>query len=226
MSDTVLLAERVANDIEQMISDGTFMPGERIPSEEVLTSRFSVGRSTLREATNMLKARKVLESYRGRGTFVCERIPREEKAFSLAHLDKTLKNKLEILEIRLLLEPEAAALAALNATEEQIEQMKRQCSLVEAKMDADEDYGKADSGLHTLIAQSSGNQLLSELISIFVNSDFMSISSTDDECRADSRKCHRAIVESISRRDIQGAKYNMVNHIGYSRSNLIQQIPQ
>lgn len=222
MSDTGLLADRVAREIEQLIEEGYFLPGDKLPSEGVLTEKFGVGRSTLREATNVLKTRHVLESRRGIGTFVCVEKERTEEAFSLADFEQTAKNKVNVLEIRLLLEPEAAAMAAVNATEEQIAQLKKQCSVVERLMNLDQDYGRADSRLHQMIAEYSGNEILSRLIAVIANSAFMNISATNDDCREDSLQCHRAIVDSISRKDVQGARYNMVNHIGYSRGHLLE----
>lgn len=222
MSQTVLLAEKVAKDIERLIEEGYFLPGDKLPSESVLTERFGVGRSTLREAMKTLKTRHVLASSRGVGTFVCPDAGRREEVFSLADIENTEKNKLSVLEIRLLLEPEAAAMAAVNASEEQIHRLERQCKAVERLMDSDQDYGQADSLFHQLIAESSGNMILSRLLAIIASSEFMSISATNDDCREHSRQCHRAIMDSIARRDVQGARYNMVNHIGYSRSCLLE----
>ncbi len=221
MSESLLLAERVADDIERLIAEGYYSPGEKLPSEAILTEKYKIGRSTLREATKILKTKNVLESHRGIGTFV--RTPSSnETVFSLADVENTEKNKLNVFDIRLLIEPEAAAMAAMNATEAQIAELDRQCTVIERLMDANQDYGKADSIFHQMIAMSSGNEILSDLVAVFVNSDFMSISDTDDECRQAARQSHRAIIESIRTRDIQGARYNMVNHIGHSRSFFIR----
>jgi GntR family transcriptional repressor for pyruvate dehydrogenase complex len=226
MSDTILLAEKVAKEMERLIEEGQFLPGEKLPSEGLLTEQFHVGRSTLREAMKVLKTKRVLESRRGIGTFVCAEAERVEDVFSLAEVANTVKNKLNVLEIRLLLEPEAAAMAAVNATEEQIAQLKRQCTVVERLMLLDQDYSRADSLLHQQIAESSGNAILSQLLAVIASSEFMNISSTNDECREHSMQCHRAVVDSISRRDVQGARYNMVHHIGYSRSFLLENLDQ
>ena len=84
MSESLLLAERVADDIERLIAEGYYSPGEKLPSEAILTEKYKIGRSTLREATKILKTKNVLESHRGIGTFV--RTPSSnETVFSLAH---------------------------------------------------------------------------------------------------------------------------------------------
>lgn len=62
------LAELLADDIH----DGRYAPGERIPSEHVLAARFSIGRPTVRQATDLLMRKGLVERRRGAGTFVCQ----------------------------------------------------------------------------------------------------------------------------------------------------------
>ena len=102
--------------IKDMILDGRLAPGQRLPSERALSEALEISRPTVREAIRSLQAMHILESRHGAGTFVASLSVEELLAplqFVLSLADGGLEH---LFEVRLLLEPGAAALAAERAT--------------------------------------------------------------------------------------------------------------
>ncbi len=119
-SEAPLRPEIVARQIEAMILDGSLKAGQRLPSERTLCEKLRVSRSSLREALKALRARGVIETRRGSGTSIAifqEFQPSTPLQNLLQNHPGTLS---ELLETRMLLEGEAAYLAARRATEEDL----------------------------------------------------------------------------------------------------------
>ena len=68
------LAEQAADNIEQLIIENRWTPGEKLPNEMDMVEKLGVGRGTVREAIKILESRNVVEIRRGKGTFVCDNI--------------------------------------------------------------------------------------------------------------------------------------------------------
>ncbi|MBR0848986.1 FadR family transcriptional regulator [Bradyrhizobium diazoefficiens] len=134
-------------------------PGTRIPPERQLAAQFGVSRSEIRKALARLELDGRLSREVGRGTFV--RAPAEAGA---SHLDvlRDSTSPRNAMEARLVLEPELASLAAVNATFKQIEGMR---ALAQQMREAGtwKDYEMLDGRLHRLIAEATGNPLLAEI---------------------------------------------------------------
>ena len=96
-------------------------PGDRLPSEHELTDMLEVGRGTLREAIKTLMSHNILDVRQGAGTFVSYKNGIPEDPLGLALEDSDDKLLLYMLEVRMILEPEIAELAAMNATTPQID---------------------------------------------------------------------------------------------------------
>ena len=86
--------------------------GEKIPNEYELAEKFGVGRSTIRETIKSLVTKGILEVRRGSGTYVISKSSFEEDPLGLARFPDKYKLALELFEVRLMLEPEIAALAS------------------------------------------------------------------------------------------------------------------
>jgi DNA-binding FadR family transcriptional regulator len=134
-------------------------PGTRLPPERQLAAQFGVSRNEIRKALARLELDGRLSREVGRGTFI--RDPAEAGASGLDGLRDSTSPR-NAMEARLVLEPELASLAAVNATFKQIEAMRvlaRQ--MREAK--TWKDYETLDGRLHRLIAEATANPLLSEI---------------------------------------------------------------
>ncbi|HKU11368.1 MAG TPA: GntR family transcriptional regulator, partial [Sinomonas sp.] len=118
------LTEGVVAQLRARIVDGGLTPGEKLPSESELMEEFSVSRTVVREALSRLQAAGLVETYRGRGTFVLT-IPSDE-AFSVeASSVRTLAERLELLDFRLAFEVEAASLAAARRSPDELRELSQ-----------------------------------------------------------------------------------------------------
>ena len=115
--------ERAMEQIIRYLMEEGLGDGERLPNERELAERLGVGRSTLREALQRLTTRNVLEVRRGVGTFVSYKhgVADDPLGFTLIRDKERLAR--DLLEFRILIEPRAAALAALHATDADIAEL-------------------------------------------------------------------------------------------------------
>ena len=125
------LVEKTSERIVEFIKERNMQPGDRLPSEHELTEMLKVGRGTLREAIKTLMSHNILDVRQGAGTFVSYKngIPEDPLGLALENSDDKLL--LDMLDVRMILEPEIAELAAMNATTPQIDELFRQCRQVE-----------------------------------------------------------------------------------------------
>ena len=109
---TSSLAEQVADQINQVIIDQNINAGEKLPNEFELAAHLNVGRGTIREAVKLLVARNCLEIRRGKGTFVVEKPGQIEDPLGFAYVKDKITLAVDLMELRLQLEPWVAQLAA------------------------------------------------------------------------------------------------------------------
>ena len=164
------LAEQVADYILNYIIDNSLEVGAKIPNEFELGKMINVSRTTIREAIKILVSRQILEIRRGAGTFVSERQGITDDPLGLTFVKDKTKLALDLVSVRLMLEPEIAMMAADHATPEQIEEMRLQCSQIEELIQSGRDHMEADIRLHTLIASCSGNSVVEKLVPVINSS--------------------------------------------------------
>lgn len=203
----------VAEEITSLIVDGSFKPGDRLPSEFELAQRLGVGRSTVREATKLLVSQNVLEIHRGNGTFVCEQTGLAEDPLGLKFIQDKKRLGLDLCEIRFMIEPKIAQLAAQNATEEEMEQMQQLCDEVKALIVAGENYGERDRALHTLLATCTRNTIIPTLIPILNEAIPLFIDITHQSVKMETIQTHQAVVDAIRARDGKSAYDAMWQHL-------------
>lgn len=124
MSKKEKISQIISRELLNLIESGKFPPGSKLPTEMELTAQFGVSRVPIREALSMLRAAGVISSRQGGGTYV-------EEATNSALLQRIriesddVESIKYLFEMRKILEPEGAYLAALRRTPEQLERMKR-----------------------------------------------------------------------------------------------------
>lgn len=157
----------IAGELEQEILAGRLYPGERLPSEEKFCERFSVSRTVVREAFQELRGRGLLRTRKGSGTYIAnpslESLAHAVESYSVLVEDSEF---LELIDFRILIETECARLAARNAGQQVIRELRRIIETMErAKSRNNKDkFGKADISFHLAIARGSGNQTYSMLL--------------------------------------------------------------
>src|SRR5262245_27741878 len=117
------LAQRLVGAWAEEIRGGTLRPGQRLPTEAEAVQRFGVSRTVVREALSRLQAAGLVETRHGVGTFVAAK--REAGLRADAAEIATVVDLLAMLELRIGIESEAAALAARRRTPQQIQAMRR-----------------------------------------------------------------------------------------------------
>lgn len=162
----------IANQIKAKIEAQEFKPGVRLPSERDLADVLQVSRPTLREALIALEIEGYVEVRVGSGVFVAapkeEGIWRSDESTARATPHAQSENDIgpfELMEARLLLEPQIAALAALNASSDQVQTIRAAAQHQPGSSGHSSGYNKDDRAFHLAIAQASGNAALSALVS-------------------------------------------------------------
>lgn len=201
--------------IKGMILDGRLRPGDQLPSERALSEALGVSRPTVREAIRSLQAMNIVETRQGLGTFVASLSVEEllrPLQFALALSDFAMEH---LFEVRLMLEPGAAALAAERATDAELEGLRECGERGGAEGLEPDELAKLDIELHDRIAAAAHNPLLERLLA--------SISELARESRgytarlpgvsAKTASEHDAIVAAITARDPDRARLAMTAHI-------------
>jgi DNA-binding FadR family transcriptional regulator len=200
----VALTDEAIDKMKQMIISGRVRPGEKLPREADLAAELGLSRNSLREAVKALTLVNVLDVRQGDGTYVTSLAPSlllEAISFIVDfHRDDTV---LAFLEVRRILEPAAAALAATRMTEDDRAALGKVLEVVDATTPVEE-LVAADLEFHRQIAVGAGNPVLASLV------DNMSAPTTRariwrgmTEPRALERTLaeHRAIYNAILGRD-------------------------
>lgn len=220
------LGLRLEDELMNYILKAPVEVGEKIPNEYELAQQFGVGRSTVREAVKGLVTRGILEVRRGSGTFVISHHSLKEDPLGLARLEDKYKLALELFELRLMMEPEIASLAAQKAGQEEKVRLEELCNQVEELYSVEKDHLEKDVEFHTHIARCSQNRVVEMLIPL-INSAVITFGSlTHRRLKKETIETHRAITDSIIRGDSVGAKCAMIMHLTYNRQMLVKMMDE
>ncbi len=220
--DKQLLAVQVEDELLQYIIKEPVEIGQKIPNEYRLAELFGVSRSTVREAVKSLATRGILEVRRGSGTYVVNTSLPENDPLGLSCLQDKYKLALELFDVRLMLEPEIAALAAESASPEQLETLARLCDETEQMYLEGQNHIPGDIAFHTCIAGCSQNRVVERLIPVINTAVLTFANLTHRTLMQETIETHRAIVNAILDRDPVGARCAMVMHLTYNRQALVK----
>ena len=213
-------AERTADQLVQLLADQGLADGDRLPNERELSVLLGVGRSTLREAIGSLAARNVLEVRPGVGTYVSYKhgVADDPLGFHLIRDQEKLAR--DLVEVRMLVEPPMAALAAQNATPAEVEELAYLCNEVDDLIRAGQPHMEKDKEFHTRIARCSGNLIMPKLLPIIHGAISLFIHETRGELRQETMRTHRAVLNAIRAGDAPAASDAMYLHLLYNRDRL------
>jgi GntR family transcriptional repressor for pyruvate dehydrogenase complex len=156
--------EEVVSQLQELMQRHALTPGDRLPTERELARRFRVSRVTVRQALSVLQAMGLVETRVGDGTFA--------RSDSRTHTVTVLASALhappadlgEQLELRRLLEPQVARLAAERAREDDLAEMRRWVAAQERRDAAGEPFVEEDAAFHLAIARTTKNSLLVRMV--------------------------------------------------------------
>lgn len=218
----VSLVNTTIDNILGLLRNNNMQPGDKLPTVANLAEIFKVGHSTVREALKALSAKNILIIRQGSGTFVSKREGISNDPLGLGAMGNDISTIFDMITVRLIFEPEIAAMAAQKATLKNIKQINDLCNTVEALIKAGKNYDKEDSLFHSAIANASGNKIIHRITQIIHASIKKNIFVTDNSLCKETIVTHRQIANAIISGDFAGAKYNMIMHLNAQREFLLK----
>ena len=158
------LTADLAADLRTRIVDGVIQPGDKLPSENTLIGEFGVSRTVVRAALTRLQAEGLVETERGRGSFALTPPPHGDPHSPGGRPVASLEDRLHLLEFRIGVEAEAAALAARNRTDRQLKAVLSALEEFTASGDHPAHAMKSDYEFHKAIAAATGNPFYSDCL--------------------------------------------------------------
>lgn len=199
------LADMVAEQLRQQITEGVYGIGDKLPTEPELMKTFRVGRSSIREAVKLLVNMGVVQVRQGSGTFVAEPSDNDDGSIKMRNADRT-----ELDEVRKILDIAIVEKAVARRTEKDIERM--QSSLEARKANAKNGLLKecieADLNFHIAIADATRNRILADIYrsaSAHLLSEFNRIYDSTD-CFVNSQTSHEKLLRYIIAGDLKNAR--------------------
>jgi GntR family transcriptional repressor for pyruvate dehydrogenase complex len=208
--------DQAIEGVRQLIASGEFRPGDKLPKENDLAARLGVSRGSLREAVSALELVGVLQARQGDGTYLTSLDPsRLMEVISLvvdfSHDDSIL----QLLEVRRLIEPVSASLAAARATPEQLDEVLAALDAMR-RARAPEAFVEADQAFHAAIAQATGNPALAALLDNLAGPTIRARvwrAITEQRATEDTIAEHERIYEALAARDPELARAAGAMHI-------------
>lgn len=216
------LASEIVTRLTADIINGKLLPGSRLPTEQEMIAATGVSRTVIREAVAALRADKLVVSRQGIGTFVADHIRRPFRV----DFDESssLRDVLNVMELRTGVEVEAAGLAAERATPAQIKKISDRFNAIQEAIDRGENAVDQDFAFHCEIAEATGNTqfkgFLEYLGSFVIPRQTVWGRSAPLMSRGNLtmfQREHEQILSAIRTRSVQKARAAMQRHLGNSR---------
>jgi GntR family transcriptional repressor for pyruvate dehydrogenase complex len=219
------LSDRVVEELEALIVDGTLAAGSLLPSERELGEQFGVSRTVVREALQGLAGKGLVESVNGRGTVV-RTVPPESSAASvklLMRMEPGVTDLSKVMEIRRLLEVRIAVLAAGRRTDRDLAVMADLLAKAEQYLDIPDSFVRYDIEFHMALARATHNELftmiLDSLSILLTQVRRVALRVADTPQRA--LEHHRAIFAAVVAADSKRARDAMDEHMDEARDTLM-----
>ncbi|MHB1132768.1 MAG: FadR/GntR family transcriptional regulator [Chloroflexota bacterium] len=214
-----LVSDEIVKRLIGLIVETGLRPGDRLPSERHLQCKFTVGRSSMREAIKTLVAMGLVEVRSGSGMFVGRGEPTDLTRglpWGLLLSDHSAR---EVVEARQVVEPELAALAAERATADELAAIATELEVMRAGTDDVERYIAANVAFHLSIAAAAHNRVLAH---VFESLQYLVRIWTRRTCSHESIAEHAAVQAAIAAGDTEAARYAMVAHLRTARERTFE----
>ncbi|MCI0714368.1 MAG: FadR family transcriptional regulator [Chloroflexi bacterium] len=217
------LYEQVISQIEANIEDGTLNPGDKLPPERELGEQFGVSRTVVREAVKALRQKGLVRIYPGKGTFITDntsQVMRDSIGLMVKiDQDKGLAN---LMQVRAMLEPEIAALAARMAAPEDLAEMEQAIAAMDEALDNADQYVEADQHFHDSLARATQNELILRLINPIVEllrEQRIRIFEAGTGGPQRGQQHHKRIYSAVANGDSDAARQAMIDHLEQVRAD-------
>jgi GntR family transcriptional regulator, transcriptional repressor for pyruvate dehydrogenase complex len=216
------LYEQIVQQIEESILKGELAEGSQLPAERELAEQFGVSRTAVREAIKALQEKGLVDAFPGRGTFVTNGTSNSLRR----SLDRIVKSGdsdggAYLVEVREILEPEIAALAAVRADYQDLAAMREAVEAMDSAGRDPDAYIEADLDFHLALAEAAANPIVLSLIDSIVGllrEQRLRISRVEGGPER-GQHYHRSILEAVERHDPQGARAAMQAHLWQVRED-------
>lgn len=218
------LAHEVVDVLSGRIRDGSLAPGEKLPTEAAVMEEFGVSRTVVREAISRLQAAGLVETRHGVGTFVVGL--GENTAFRISPEQLgTLQDVIAVLELRIGVETESAALAAARRTPENLQALRNALQAFAKAVEEGRDAVGPDFQFHLEVARATHNRHFVDLMGtlggmMIPRARLEPPGPTTPERQAYLRRVnaeHESIVDAIAGGDPEAARAAMRTHLANSR---------
>lgn len=215
------VTDDIVSLLASLVKSGKLKPGDKLPSEHQLVTMFQVGRSSVREAISFLIARNVLYAQQGRGVFVRENPGFIDSGLGLEYLpsdDSSLRYRTHIIETRMVVEVQAAGLAAERRSQKDIEKLQQANDLLaESVFGTGMPNMEAEIRFHTTIAKATGNDVLARIVKSLLSGAKVvrRITFTIPGALERAVEDHQRIIAAITAEDTEGARVAMTDHLEY-----------
>ncbi len=216
------LYEQIVEQVEQAILKGALKPGDQLPAERELAEQFGVSRTAVREAVKALREKGLVEAFSGRGTFVTNGTSQAmRQSLDLITRIGGPDGSAQLAEVRAILEPEIAALAANRIEEQLLSTLREAVATMDRSLEDPDAYIEADLDFHLALAEGAANPVILSLIDSIVGllrEQRLRIFEVDGGPQR-GQYHHKRILEAIERRDAEGARSAMRAHLQQVRED-------
>jgi GntR family transcriptional regulator, transcriptional repressor for pyruvate dehydrogenase complex len=218
------LALELVDALSERIRDGRLAAGDKLPTEAAIMAEFMVSRTVVREAISKLQAAGMVQTRHGIGTFVVGL--GDSAAFRVAPEELgTLRDVIALLELRIGIETEAAALAAQRRTARNLTDMRAALDALERAVQKGGDGIGQDLQFHLEVARSTQNPRFIDLMNALGTNLIPRARLHTPEPSRDARRTylrrvnaeHESIFDAIASQDAEGARAAMRTHLANSR---------
>jgi GntR family transcriptional repressor for pyruvate dehydrogenase complex len=213
---TSRLYEQIVQQIEESVLNGSLKPGDQLPAERELAQRLGVSRTAVREAVKTLREKGLVEAYSGRGTFITNGTSQAARqSFDLMVKIGQQEGSPHLAELRLILEPGIAAVAAARVKEEDLAAMREAVAVMDRSQKDPGAYIEADLDFHLALAEAAANPLILSLIDSIVGllrEQRIKIFNVEGGPQR-GQFHHKRILEAVERHDPEMARNAMRAHL-------------
>src|ERR1700686_4472574 len=219
---TSRLYEKIVQQMEEYIVKGDLKAGDQLPAERDLAQRFGVSRTAVREAVKALREKGLVEAYSGRGTFITDGTTQAVRQ----SLDLMVKigqpeGSTHLAEVRAILEPEIAALAAVRIQEPELSTMREAVAAMDRAGKDPQTYIEADLDFHLALAEGASNPLILSLLDsilALLREQRLRIFRVPGGPER-GQIYHKRILDAVERRDSEKAREAMRAHLSQVRDD-------
>lgn len=214
-------AAAIATRLREAILGGHYADGERLPAERELTDHFGAARGTIREALRRLEEMGLVTRRMGSGTFVTHRAGPDENDIA------EITSPIELIDVRLAIEPDVARMAVANATARDLERLESALTECEAAGGDREAFSQADERFHRALAEATRNPLMIWLYGKINDvRGHTQWNAMKDQILTSARISaynaqHRKLFEAVRSRDMDAAVQTIESHLGEAREDLL-----